>query len=135
MWICPLCNQLEPNPVNRKCRNGHGLADATIFAVATVEKPAWKAFINAALVCIGVTIAVAVGNALIPGQPLGKNALGYPLVFFMALGVVALRRAFKWSRQGGPVTRLVPRAVGMGLGCILTGAGLFALGLNLGLFH
>jgi len=134
MWICPTCNQLVPSPVNRKCTNGHALFDGRIMAYTT-ETSAVRAFFNAILVCLGILVAVIGINALIPGQPLGKNAAGYPLVAFIVAGVVALLRALKWKRQGGPVARLVPRAVGSGLACILAGAAPFAAGIALGLIH
>jgi hypothetical protein len=134
MWICPVCNQLVPNPVNRKCQNGHGLFDGGIFS-STVEKSAGKSFLMAFLVCLGILVAVIGVNALIPSHPLGKNAPGYPLVTFIVVGILALLRALKWKRQGGPVARLVPRAVGTGLACLLTGAVPFAAGVALGLIH
>jgi hypothetical protein len=131
MWICPICNQLVPNPVNRKCPNGHGLFDGRIFS-STMEQSAAKAFINAFLVCLGIFVAVTSANALIPSHPFGKNAAGYPLVIFIVFGISALLRARKWKRQGGPVARLVPRAVGTGLACLLAGVGTFAAGIALG---
>jgi len=134
MWICPVCNQLVPNPVNRKCQNGHGLFDGNIFS-STVEQSAGKAFLNAFLICLGILVAVTGINALIPGQPLGKNAAGYPLLAFIVAGILALLRALKWKRQGGPVARLVPRAVGIGFACLLAGAAPFGAGIALGLIH
>jgi hypothetical protein len=134
VWICPDCNQLVPNPVKRKCPNGHALFDGRIMA-STTEQSAAKSFLSAFLVCLGILVAVAGLNALIPGQPLGKNALGYPLVAFIVAGVVALLRGLKWKRQGGPVARLVPRAIGTGLAYIIAGAAPFAAGIALGLIH
>ena len=134
VWICPDCNKLVPNPVNRTCPNGHALFDGRIMSFTT-EQSAAKSFLNAFLVCLGILVAVATLNALIPGQPLGKNALGYPLVAFIVAGVVALMRGLKWKRQGGPVARLVPHAVGTGLACVLAGAAPFAAGIALGLIH
>ena len=134
MWICATCNQLVPNPVNRKCPNGHGLFDGNIFS-STVEQSAGKAFLNAFLVCVAIFVAVTSINALIPSHPFGKNAAGYPLVIFIVAGIIALLRARKWTRQGGPVARLVPRAFGTGLACLLTGAGTFAAGIALGLMR
>ena len=87
MWICPYCNQLVPNPVNRKCPNGHGLFDGQIFSF-TDEQSAAKAFLNAFLVCLGIFVAVTGINALIPSHPLGKNAAGYPLVIFIVAGIM-----------------------------------------------
>lgn len=134
MWICPDCNQLVPDPVKRKCPKGHVLFDGRIMAYTT-ETSAVRAFFNAILVCLGILVAVTSINALIPGQPLGKNAAGYPLVAFIIAGILALLRALKWKRQGGPVARLVPRAVGTGLACLLAGAAPFAAGIAFGLIH
>lgn len=134
MWICPYCNQLVPNPVNRKCQNGHGLFDGRIFS-STVEQSAAKSFFKAFLVCLGILAAVTGINALIPSHPLGTNGAAYPLVIFIVAGISALLRALSWKRQGGPVTRLVPRAVGTGLACLLAGAAPFAAGVALGLIH
>jgi hypothetical protein len=133
MWICPVCNQLVPNRVKRKCPNGHLLFDMNTLG-PTTEKPALRSFVNEVLVCLGVFVAVTSINDFVPSKPLG-NALGYALVFLMAYGVVALMRAFKWRRKGGALLRLVPRAAGIGLGCLLAGGGLFALGSALGLIH
>jgi hypothetical protein len=134
MWICPICNQLVPNPANRKCQNGHALFDGNIFSF-TVEQSAGKAFLNAFLVCLGILVAVTSINALMPSHPLGRNGAAYPLVVFIVAGIVALLRGLKWKRQGGPVARLVPRAVGTGLACLLTGALPFAAGIALGLIR
>ena len=134
VWICPDCNQLVPSPVKRKCPKGHALFDGRIMA-STIEQSAAKSFLNAFLVCLGILVAVTGINALIPSQPLGKNAAGYPLVAFIVAGILALLRALKWKRQGGPVARLVPRAVGTGLAYIIAGAALFAAGIALGLIH
>jgi hypothetical protein len=134
MWICPDCNQLVPNPVNRKCPNGHGLFDGKIFSF-TEEQSGAKAFVNAFLVCLVIFVAVTSANALLPGHPLGKNAAGYPLVIFAAFGISALFRAWKWKRQGGPVLRLVPRAVGTGLGSLLAGVVPLVSAVALGLTH
>jgi len=134
MWICPVCNQLVPNPVNRTCPNEHTLFDARIMAFTT-EQSAGKAFLNAFLICLGIFAAVIGINDLIPGQPLGKNVAGYPLVTFIVIGILALLRGIKWKRQGGPVGRLAPRAFGMAAACILAGAAPFTAGIALGLIH
>jgi hypothetical protein len=123
-----------PNPVNRKCPNGHGLFDGKIFS-STVEQSAAKAFINAFLVCLGIFVAVTSVNALIPSHPFGKNAAGYPLVIFIVFGISALLRARKWKRQGGAVARLVPRAVGTGLGSLVAGVVPLVAGVAFGLIH
>ena len=134
MWICPDCNQLVPNPVKRKCPKGHALFDGRMMAFTT-EQSAAKSFLNAFLVCLGILVAVTGINALIPSHPLGKNAAGYPLVAFIVAGILALLRALTWKRQGGPVARLVPHAVGTGLACLFAGAAPFAAGIALGLIH
>jgi len=48
--------------------------------------------------------------------------------------ILALFRGLKWKRQGGAVARLVPRATGMAVACIL-GGGPFALGMALDLIR
>ena len=133
MWICTACNQLVPDPVRRKCPNGHILFDWSILA-PTKDLPAVKSFFNALLICLGVVVAVTSINALVPSKPFG-NALGYVLVFFIAFGIVVLRRGRKWKRQGGPVARLAPLTLGIALGCIFTGAGMFALGITVNLIR
>jgi uncharacterized membrane protein HdeD (DUF308 family) len=102
---------------------------------STIQTSAVRAFFSAILVCLGILAAVTGINAMIPGHPLGKNAAGYPLVAFIVAGILALLRALKWKRQGGPVMRLVPRALGIGIACLLAGAAPFAAGIALGLIH
>ncbi len=129
MWICPYCNTAVPNPVNRKCPNGHGLADPIVLGF-TVEQTASKSFIKAFLICLAAAVLVILSRSFLPEKTVG-HVLGMALVFFIAVGVVALLRALKWKRQGGPVTRLAPRALGTGLGCLVAGGGLLALGFGL----
>lgn len=133
VWICPVCNQLVPNPVRRKCPNGHGLADPMVLGF-TAEQTAGKSFVKAFLLCLGIVALIILSRLFVPEKTLG-HIIGMILVFFAAFGVVALLRAFKWKRQGGPVVRLAPRALGTGLGCILAGGGLLAIGFALQLIN
>lgn len=133
MWICPVCNQLVPDPVNRKCPNGHGLSDPLVLG-STIENTLGKSFIRAFLSCLAIAVLAILSRFFVPEKTVG-HILGMILVFLIAIGVVALLRALKWKRQGGPVTRLVPRALGTGLGCILAGGGLLAIGFALQMIH
>jgi hypothetical protein len=133
MWICLVCNQLVPNPVNRKCPNGHGLSDLLILG-STVENTVGKSFLRAFLISLGIVALMILSRAFLPEKTVG-HILGMALVFITAVGVVALLRALKWKRGRGPVTRLVPRALGTGLGCILAGGGLLAIGFVLGMIN
>jgi hypothetical protein len=133
MWICPDCNQLVPSPVNRKCPNGHALFDGRILSPAR-EQSFGRAFVTAAGVCLGIAILIVGSRLFFPDAAVG-HVLGLTLVAFIVAGVVGLLRGLRWKRQGGPVSRLAPRAFGMALGCILAGGGLLAIGFALGLAH
>lgn len=129
VYICPVCNQLVPNPVKGKCPNGHGLFDGNIMA-STREQPAGRAFVIAVLIGLGITALVILSRFFFPEKNVA-HMMGLTLVFFIAFGVFVLLRGMKWRRTGGPVARLAPRAFGAGLGYLLTGAGLLALGFAL----
>ena len=129
MWVCTDCNQLVPNPVDRKCPRGHFLFHGDILGL-TQERSAVQSFITALVVCFAIVGVVAGINTLVPSRPFG-NSLGYVFACFIVAGLLSLKRAFQWKRHGGPVVRLVPRAVGTALGCFFAGAGL-AVGLALG---
>jgi len=133
VYICPYCNHLVPHPVNRKCPNGHALFDGRIMG-STNEQPAAKAFVRTFLACLGIVALVILSRFFLPEKTVG-HILGMILVFMIAAGIVALLRALKWKRQGIPVARLVPRALGTGFGCILAGGGLLALGFALQMIH
>jgi hypothetical protein len=131
VWICPDCNQLVPSPVNRKCPKGHALFDGRIMSF-TSEQSFGRAFFMAVGVCLGIAILI-VGSRLVFPEPAVGHVLGLTLVAFIVAGIVGLLRGLRWKRQGGPVSRLAPRAFGMALGCILAGGGLLTLGFALGL--
>jgi hypothetical protein len=133
MWICPYCNQLVPNPVNRKCPNGHAMEELLILGW-TVENTLGKSFLRAFLISLGIAVLIMLSRFFLPEKTVG-HSLGMALVFITSVGVVALWRALKWKRQGGPVTRLIPRAVGTGLGYILVGGGLLATGFAIGMIN
>jgi hypothetical protein len=89
-------------------------------------------FFNTLIACVVIFLATTAALALLkkPG-----SSAGYVLVAFIVAGILALFRGVKWKRQGGAVARLVPRATGMAVACILAGGGLFALGLALNLIR
>lgn len=133
MWVCPVCNQLVPNPVKRKCANGHGLFDGRIFA-STKEVSFTSSFFSALTACVIIFIAVAALGTLLAKT--SASALDASLLLaFVVFGFFGFLRARKWSRQGGPVARLVPRAYGMAAGCALAGGVPFAIGIMHGLIH
>ena len=131
MYICTKCNQPVPDPVKGKCPRGHLLTDRHLLG-ATREQSFGESFFKTLGVCIVIFLATTAVLALLkkPG-----SSAGYILVAFIALGILALFRGLKWKRQGGAVARLVPRATGMAVACILTGGGLFALGMALDLIR
>lgn len=133
MWICPICNQLVPNPVNRKCPNGHGLFDGRIMG-NTKEQSFTAAFFNTLIACVVMFAAITGLGALLTKTPAATFA-GLTLVTFIVVGILGFLRGRTWARQGGPVARLVPRANGMAAACVLAGGASFAAGIALGLIH
>jgi len=121
-----------PNPVNRKCPNGHGLFDGRIIG-STKEQSFAGSFFNAIIACVVILLAAGAAGALFSKS--NTAWVGYTLLAFVAAGILGFLRGRKWKRQGGAVLRLVPRANGMALGCILAGAGLFAVGIAYDLIH
>jgi len=131
VYICPQCNQLVPDPVKGKCPRGHLLSDRHLMG-ATREQSFGASFFNTLIACVVIFLATAAVLALLK-KP--SSSAGYVLVAFIVAGIIVLFRGLKWKRQGGAVARLVPRATGMAVACILAGGGLFALGLALGLIR
>jgi len=131
MYICPQCNQPVPNPVESKCPRGHLLYDRHLLG-STQERSFGASFFNALIACVVIFLATTAVLALLkkPG-----SAAGYILVAFIVAGILVLFRGLKWKRQGGAVARLVPRATGMAVACILAGGGLFAVGIALNLIR
>ena len=131
MYICPQCNQLVPNPVKGKCPRGHLLTDRQLF-FPTRELSFGASFLKTLGICIVIFLAATASLALLkkPG-----SSAGYVLIAFIVFGILALFRALKWRNQGGPVSRLAPRAAGVAVACILAGSGLFALGVALDLIR
>ena len=126
MHICPDCNMAVPNPVNRKCPNGHGLFEGLVLGT-TEEKSAGAAFLSALLWCLGVTVAVSCLNGLWPTGWL-HDKMAWFFIFYVAFGVCAILRGWKWKRAGGPVARLAPRAFGTGAGAIATTLAMLGVG-------
>jgi hypothetical protein len=131
VYICTQCNQLVPNPVKGKCPRGHLLTDHHLLG-ATREQSFGEAFLKTLGACVVLFLATTAVLALLK-KP--SSSAGYVLIAVACIGILALFRGLKWKRQGGAVARLVPRATGMAVACILAGGGLFALGIALGLIH
>ena len=131
MYICRQCNQPVPHPVERKCPRGHLLYDRHLLG-ATREQSFGASFFNALIACVVIFLVTTAALALLkkPG-----SSAGYVLVAFIVAGILVLFRGLKWKRQGGAVARLVPRATGMAVACILAGGGLFAVGIALNLIR
>lgn len=127
MWICPQCNEAVPDPAKRRCPKGHSLFDWRIFR-STKEQSVLGAFFDALLASIVIVVAVTALGRLVP-QPAATALTAVALIALVIAGIVGLRRAREWQQQGGAVARLAPRARGMGLGCIVTAAGLFVVGI------
>jgi hypothetical protein len=120
MWICPDCNSLVPNPIRKKCPNGHGLFDGGICS-STSETSTGAAFLNAFLICLALAGAAVLDRSLYTTQPV-SYILTAALFIFLAAGLTGFVRGMKWRGQGGPVMRLVPRANGMAMGCAAAAA-------------
>jgi len=131
VYICTKCNQPVPDPVKGKCPRGHLLTDRYLLG-GTREQSFAEAFFKTLGACILIFLATTAVLALLkkPG-----SSAGYVLVAIICIGILALFRGLKWKRQGGAVGRLVPRATGMAVACIVAGGGLFALGLALDLIR
>ena len=127
MWICPDCNALVPTPVNRKCPRGHGLFDRRIFG-STLELTIGKSFLFSLGTCAALAALFAGLRAALPhNENIGFMA-GLIPVSLIVMAIVGLLRGLYWRRQGGPVTRLPPRAFGMALGCAVAAIGLLFIG-------
>jgi hypothetical protein len=131
VYICTRCNQPVPNPVKGKCPRGHLLTDHNILG-ATREQSFGEAFLKTLGACVLIFLATTAVLALLK-KP--ATSAGYVLVAIICIGILALFRGLKWKRQGGAVTRLVPRATGMAVACIFAGGGIFALGVALDLIR
>jgi hypothetical protein len=128
VWICPDCNEVVPEPMKgRRCPKGHGLFDRRIFG-ATNEQSFGRAFVSA-LITSAVMLALLIAffdaflsrNAAIPLSGMAMFAFAY-------LGIAAFLRGRHWKHEGGPVTKLVPRANGMAVGYIAAVAALLIVG-------
>ena len=111
--------------MGRKCPKGHGLFDAGIMG-ATRERSFIASFFNAILACAVILAAAASAGALLSKSNTAWVAVA--LIAFTIAGILSLLRGRRWKKQGGAVARLVPRANGMALACLLAGAGLFVIG-------
>jgi hypothetical protein len=131
VYICTQCNQLVPDPVQGKCPRGHLLTDRHLLG-ATREQSFAVSFFKTLGACIVIFLATTAVLALLKKS--GSSA-GYVLIAFIVAGILALTRAVTWRNQGGPVARLAPRAAGMAVACILSGGGIFALGVALNLIR
>ena len=120
-----------PDPVKNKCPRGHLLYDRHLLG-HTQERSFGASFFNTLILCIVLFLATTAVLALLK-KP--SSSAGYVLIAVACIGILALFRGLKWKRQGGAVARLVPRATGMAVACILAGGGLFALGIALNLIR
>ena len=134
MYICTHCNQPVPDPAKLlmgrplrhtyQCPHGHLLYDRRLLGY-TREQSCIGSFFNTLMAC-----AVILAASYSAGSLLTKSHtawVGCTLLAFVIAGILVISRALKWERQGGAVARLVPRAMGMGVACILAGGGLFAV--------
>jgi len=128
VWVCPDCNQLVPEPMKgKRCPNGHGLFDRRIFG-STQEQSFGRAFLSALVTsAILLALLIAIFDAFL-ARGAAVTLSGMALFLFAYLGVAAFLRGRHWKRQGGPVTRLVPRANGMAAGYIAAVAALLIVG-------
>jgi len=121
VWVCPDCNQLVPEPMNgKRCPNGHGLFDRRIFG-STQEQSFGRAFVNTLITCVIVFAVAATLSALLTATP-ATTISGIALFAFAYFAVSAFLRGRHWNTQGGPVTKLVPRANGMAAGYLAAAA-------------
>ena len=132
MHICTKCNQPVPAPVDNKCPQGHLLYDPHLLG-ATSERSFFASFLSTLMICVLVLAATAVAGAV--WRKSATAWAGYALVTIIVVGILVLLRGFKWQRQGGAAARLVPRAMGMAVACILAGGALFAAGIALSVIH
>ena len=128
MWICPDCNQLVPEPgKSKRCPKGHGLFDRRIFG-ATNEQSFGRAFWSALITsAVMLALLIAMFDAFL-ARGAAITLSGMALFLFAYLGIAAFLRGRHWKREGGPVTRLVPRANGMAVGYIAAVAALLIVG-------
>ena len=110
----------------KRCPNGHGLFDRRIFG-ATNEQSFGRAFVNTLIMCVIVFAVAATLGALLTTTP-ATTIGGIALFAFAYFAVSAFLRGRHWSNQGGPVTRLVPRANGMAAGYLAAAACLLIIG-------
>ena len=128
MWVCPDCNQLVPQPMKgKRCPNGHGLFDRRIFG-STNEQSFGRAFVDTLIMCVIVFIVVAALGALLTATPVTTIG-GIALFAFAYFAVSAFLRGRHWNNQGGPVTKLVPRANGMAAAYLAAAACLLIIGV------
>ena len=128
MWICPDCNKIVPEPMKGKqCPKGHGLFDRRIFG-ATSEQTFGRAFFSALFTAaILLVLLISFFDAFL-ARGAAVTLSGMALFLFAYLGVAAFLRGRHWNNQGGPVTKLVPRANGMAAGYLAAAVGLLIIG-------
>lgn len=94
---------------------------------STTEKSFTSSFFSAILACAVILVAAASAGALLSKSNTAWVAVA--LVAFTLAGILGYSRGRRWKNQGGAVAKLVPRANGMALACLLAGAGLFIVGV------
>jgi hypothetical protein len=130
MWICPDCNTLAPNPVKKKCINGHPLWNGHIMG-PTREQSFGTAFITAFIVALLVFLAALAASRFRPDIIGPDNIRLWVPAMIAACGLDGLWHGRAWSRRQ-PSRRLAPRAFGMGCGCLAAAAASLAVGGVLG---
>jgi len=126
MWICPVCNTQPPNPVNKKCVNGHALWNSHIMG-PTREQPFGAAFGTAFVVAILIALAVVAASRFRP-DIIGPGILFLVPVALAGCGLDGLWHGAAWNRKGNPARRLAPRAFGMGCGCLAAAVAAYLIG-------
>jgi len=107
-----------------KCPHGHLLYDRRLLG-CTREQSFIGSFFSSLMACAVILAATSSAGSLLTKSHTAW--VGYTLVAFVVAGILVISRALKWEKQGGAVARLVPRAMGMSVACILAGGGLLAV--------
>jgi hypothetical protein len=127
VWICTVCNQPVAKPDKKKsCPSGHALFDWHIVG-KTRELNIVLAFFWGIIFAAGTALLVAALGLIFANMAGSKHetrggdiGIVIAAIWLPIYILVAFRRAAHWKRQGGAVTRLAPRAIGMALGSIVT---------------
>jgi hypothetical protein len=133
MYVCPKCNSLVDQPMGRwwsrrqYCANGHVLYVRDLGPA--LEQPFQKSFLKAfarAMIIFGIIALTLSTQPDYPKELLERRAttqapaaVGFVLaIYYLFVGLIMLRKARIWARQGGPVQRLVAHARGRAYGLL-----------------